>query len=146
MGGSLDLISSPEHGTTVAFELPIAAEASSAETQTSSMNGHEYSISFERIPTPIQGVPNLKIVHQIPPRDHAPDRSSVLALECACLSDSEQQAVALVAQGFTDQEIADQIFVSTRSVQNYLNKARKKLGLRGRAQIARWAADHNLVR
>lgn len=145
LDGTLSVSSSPTLGQTICVDLPLATNTGTSSTPTSTAVGGEYSISYETSgPKPPQH-PSLRIVHQLKPREHAPDRNSLLEIECACLSDAERKAVCLVAQGMTDREIAQAIYVSTRSVQNYLNRARTKLGLRGRAQIACWAADHNLV-
>jgi DNA-binding NarL/FixJ family response regulator len=59
------------------------------------------------------------------------------------LTTMEAAVVLLVADGHTDQAIAQRVFMSRRSVQNYLASAREKLGLRGRAQLARWVSEQS---
>jgi DNA-binding CsgD family transcriptional regulator len=48
----------------------------------------------------------------------------------------------LVAQGLTDKQIAEQIYVSPRTVQNHLARIRDKTDLRRRSELARWAVLH----
>ena len=60
------------------------------------------------------------------------------------LTDREREVLRLVAQGGTDKEIAAELYVSARTVQNHLASVRAKLGLSRRAELARWAAEHAL--
>lgn len=66
------------------------------------------------------------------------DRSSLRPL----LAGREHQVLRLVALGMTDREIAGELYVSPRTVQNHLAGIRAKTGLQRRSQLARWAADH----
>lgn len=58
------------------------------------------------------------------------------------LTGRELTAATLVAEGLTDKEIAARLHISQRTAQNHVQRARDKLGLRSRAQIARWVAEH----
>jgi DNA-binding NarL/FixJ family response regulator len=58
------------------------------------------------------------------------------------LAPRELEVVRLVADGLTDNEIGKQLFLSSRTVQNHLARAREKTGLRRRPEFARWAAEH----
>ena len=49
------------------------------------------------------------------------------------------------ADGYTDNEIASELFVSSRTVQNHLTRIREKSGLRRRAELTRWAIEHALM-
>ncbi len=60
------------------------------------------------------------------------------------LTDRERDVLRLVAQGYTDKEIAGELYVSARTVQNHLASVRAKLGLNRRAELARWATEHAL--
>lgn len=55
---------------------------------------------------------------------------------------TELAMLRLVSQGLTDQQIADRLYVSRRTVQNYLLKLRRKTGTTRRAALTRWAAEH----
>ena len=61
------------------------------------------------------------------------------------LGKREHEILRLVAQGRTDREIAAEIFVSPRTVQNHLTHIREKTGLRRRTELTRWAMDHSLT-
>jgi two-component system, NarL family, response regulator DesR len=55
---------------------------------------------------------------------------------------TELAMLRLVSQGLTDQQIANAMFVSRRTVQNYLLKLRRKTGTTRRAALTRWAAEN----
>jgi len=61
------------------------------------------------------------------------------------LGEREHQILRLVAQGRTDREIAAEIYISPRTVQNHLTHIREKTGLRRRTELTRWAMDHALT-
>jgi DNA-binding CsgD family transcriptional regulator len=42
----------------------------------------------------------------------------------------------LASQGLSSREIADALFVSPRTVENHLQRAYEKLGVRGRSELA----------
>jgi len=58
------------------------------------------------------------------------------------LSTRELEVLRLVAMGYTDRQIAEEIFVSPRTVQNHLARIRDKTGLRRRSELTRWAVVH----
>lgn len=58
------------------------------------------------------------------------------------LSPRETETLRLIAQGFSNKEIARRIDVSVKSVETYKARAAEKLGLRTRAEIIRYGASH----
>jgi DNA-binding CsgD family transcriptional regulator/pimeloyl-ACP methyl ester carboxylesterase len=57
----------------------------------------------------------------------------------AQLTPRESEVLELVAQGCTNAEVADRLFLSVRTVERHLLNAYAKLGVRGRTEaIARW--------
>ena len=54
----------------------------------------------------------------------------------------EQEILRLLAQGRTDREIGERLYLSRRTVQNNLARIRDKTGVRGRPELARWAVEH----
>jgi len=55
------------------------------------------------------------------------------------LSDREREVLKLVALGNTNQEIADQLPLSVKTVESYRARGMEKLGLRSRAALVRYA-------
>lgn len=55
------------------------------------------------------------------------------------LSDREREVLRLVAEGHTNQEIADRLFLSVKTVETYRSRLMAKLGLRTRADLVRYA-------
>ena len=54
------------------------------------------------------------------------------------LSRREFEVAGLVAEGLTNREIANRLFISERTVDGHLEHVRQKLGVSSRAQIAAW--------
>lgn len=57
------------------------------------------------------------------------------------LSEREEEVIRLVAQGYTSQEVADQLCLAVTTVETYRARAMQKLGIRGRAQLVRYALE-----
>jgi DNA-binding NarL/FixJ family response regulator len=52
------------------------------------------------------------------------------------LTPREQQIVKLIATGANNEEIANQLYISTRTVKNHITNILSQLNLRNRTQIA----------
>lgn len=61
------------------------------------------------------------------------------------LTRREQEVLARIAQGRTDREIAVEMHVSPRTVQNHLMRIREKTGLRRRSELTHWAVRNSVV-
>ena len=60
------------------------------------------------------------------------------------LSRREHEVVVLVAQGMTNRQIAERLFIAERSAEGHLERIRNKLGVRSRTEVATWAVEHGL--
>ncbi len=61
------------------------------------------------------------------------------------LTEREREIVALVAEGLSNQEIADRVFVSFSTAKTHVSHVLTKLGLRDRIHIVIYAYEHGLV-
>lgn len=61
------------------------------------------------------------------------------------LSGREEQVVALIAEGLTNQEIAERMYVSINSVKTYIRSAYRKMGVSSRSQAVVWGLRHGVV-
>jgi two-component system response regulator NreC len=61
------------------------------------------------------------------------------------LSKRELQVLQLLAQGYTNQQIAVKIFVSAKTVETYRARLAKKLDLKSRAELVRYALEVGLL-
>jgi pSer/pThr/pTyr-binding forkhead associated (FHA) protein len=57
------------------------------------------------------------------------------------LSRREREVIDLVAEGLTDREIGDRLFISTSTVRSHLDRVSEKTGFRRRVDLIRLAAD-----
>ena len=62
------------------------------------------------------------------------------------LTEREVQVLRLIALGHTNQEIADQLYLSVRTVESHRAHIQQKLRRTTRAELVRYALDRGLVR
>ena len=72
-------------------------------------------------------------------------QSPAAAPSLKALSPRERELVTLVAQGYTDAQIASQLYISVRTVSSHLDRIRDKTGCRRRADLTRLALTAGLV-
>ncbi|HXQ59718.1 MAG TPA: response regulator transcription factor, partial [Acidimicrobiales bacterium] len=58
------------------------------------------------------------------------------------LTDREREILALLAEGETDADIAERLFISVSTVRSHLDRIRDKTGHRRRAELARLSFEH----
>ncbi|HYQ83606.1 MAG TPA: response regulator transcription factor, partial [Rubrobacter sp.] len=63
----------------------------------------------------------------------------------AALTRREEEVAALVAQGLSNRQIASELHLSERTVENHVSKILRKLRLASRAEIAAWATHQRLI-
>jgi two-component system, NarL family, response regulator NreC len=61
------------------------------------------------------------------------------------LSERETEVLRRIALGYTNAEIAEQLFLSIRTVESHRAHIQQKLGLTTRSELVRYALDHDLV-
>ncbi len=64
--------------------------------------------------------------------------------ELAQLTQQERKILTLVAEGKTNKEIADEVFLSDKTVKNYVSSILSKLNLQRRAQAAAYVARRGM--
>jgi DNA-binding NarL/FixJ family response regulator len=68
------------------------------------------------------------------------------ATELALLTEREREVLGLVASGLTNDEIADQLYMSPATARTHVSRAMTKLGARDRTQLVVLAYETGLVR
>lgn len=61
------------------------------------------------------------------------------------LTERELDILRLIALGHTNTEIAEQLFLSVRTVESHRARVQQKTGLSTRAELVRYALDHDIV-
>jgi len=61
------------------------------------------------------------------------------------LTKREQEVLALVASGKSNQEVADDLFISIKTVDTHKNHILDKLGLKNTAELVKYAIKNNLI-
>ena len=60
------------------------------------------------------------------------------------LSPREEEVLRLVARGYTNQQIAEMLFLSVKTVETHKSRIMEKLKIKGRAQLVRYAVEKGL--
>ncbi len=74
--------------------------------------------------------------HTAPLIDELFEKSEVTVCDIGKLSEREMEILKLVARGMSNRSIAEELFISEKTVKNHLYSAYKKLGVRDRTQAA----------
>ena len=61
------------------------------------------------------------------------------------LTRREREVAALVARGFSNREIASEVHLSGRTIENHIANIKRKLGRSSRTEIAAWATQQRLI-
>ena len=61
------------------------------------------------------------------------------------MTEREVEVLRLIALGHTNTEIAEQLFLSVRTVESHRAHVQQKLGASTRAELVRYALDHDLI-
>lgn len=62
------------------------------------------------------------------------------------MSDREREVLMLLAEGHSNQEIGDKLFIAESTVKKHVNSLYEKIGLTTRAQVVAWAWKNGIVR
>ena len=74
-----------------------------------------------------------------------PSRGQVQKTGWEQLSHREKQVLRLVALGYTSQDIAAQLFLSAKTIETYRARVMRKLDLRSRSALVRYALERGLL-
>ncbi len=84
------------------------------------------------------GQPTIRELDDAEPDDHEPERR-LAAVGSARLSGREQEALSYIAAGFTHAQTATRMGVTKATVDTYVDRIRRKLGLGNKAELTRAA-------
>jgi DNA-binding NarL/FixJ family response regulator len=65
--------------------------------------------------------------------------------DIAGLSKREREVLQFLALGYTNQEIAEKLFLSVKTIETYRARLMEKLQLPSRAELVRFALKHGLL-
>ncbi|MEU8390785.1 response regulator transcription factor [Micromonospora sp. NPDC048842] len=71
------------------------------------------------------------------------DPAAPRAQPIEALTDREEQVLVAVARGRTNQEIADELYITLSTVKSHVTSLMTKLGVRNRVEVAMWAYETN---
>jgi len=85
----------------------------------------------------------IKAIFEEKKPSHAEQKSQ--AASSKKLSQRENEVLKLVAQGFTDKEIAKALNISIKTVESHKHRIKEKLGLKRLAELIRYAIENNIL-
>jgi DNA-binding NarL/FixJ family response regulator len=65
--------------------------------------------------------------------------------ELASLTAREQEVLRHIARGYTYKEVAEQLFISVKTVETHVSSVLRKLQLTNRHELTRWATERKLI-
>ncbi|MBT8248570.1 MAG: response regulator transcription factor, partial [Acidimicrobiia bacterium] len=65
--------------------------------------------------------------------------------ELASLTAREQEVLRHIARGYTYKEVAEQLFISAKTVETHVSSVLRKLQLTNRHELTRWATERKLI-
>ena len=74
----------------------------------------------------------------------APDQPSIHE-QPPTLTAREGEVAAMVARGLSNRQIAQELYLSERTIEHHVSKTLRKLGLASRTEIAAWATQQRLI-
>jgi non-specific serine/threonine protein kinase len=89
--------------------------------------------------------PEQAIEYALQPAPIAPEVPPSTPSYPAGLSAREVEVLKLVASGMTNAQIAQELYISPRTVNGHLTSAYHKIGSHSRAEAARFASEHGLL-
>jgi DNA-binding NarL/FixJ family response regulator len=81
----------------------------------------------------------------MPEREVPTTTPSSAAEHPAGLTSREVEVLGLVAEGLTNAQVAQRLYLSPRTIQRHLNSIYHKLGVGSRTAATRFALEHNIV-
>ncbi|HET9905008.1 MAG TPA: LuxR C-terminal-related transcriptional regulator, partial [Anaerolineales bacterium] len=86
----------------------------------------------------------IRVALQSLPMERVPSKRQRDAESFGGLTAREREVARLVAEGNSNREIAESLFLSERTVENHVGNILMKLGFDSRAQVAVWAVEKGL--
>ncbi len=75
----------------------------------------------------------------------APAAPTGPAADVDLLTSREREVLRLIARGYTYREVAQELVISTKTVETHVSSVLRKLQLSNRRELTRWATDRRLI-
>ncbi|MGA7670831.1 MAG: BREX system ATP-binding domain-containing protein [Nitrolancea sp.] len=117
-----------------------------ADLRLAQRQSNESNTLLDKVQTicePLGATPTLERVHALRQQIHQTAKKA--PGYPGGLSTREVEVLQLVAEGLTDAEIAERLFISRRTVTSHMTSIFNKLGIGSRAAAAVWAKEHSVI-
>ena len=78
-------------------------------------------------------------------KEMSPSQSSNNEAPVESLTPRETDVLRLIAQGYTNRQMADMLSISVRTVESHRSNLMGKLDLHSRVELVRYAKENNLI-
>ncbi len=86
-----------------------------------------------------------KIVNSLVETDSKAQKNNEYSCEGMNISEREMEIITLIAEGYSNKEVADKLFLSTHTVTTHRKNIMNKLGVNNTAGLVLFAVRENLV-
>ncbi len=93
----------------------------------------------------MHGIPVLNQRIQADMLNRLQNNSDNLSIYVESLTERELEVLRLIAQGATNQEVAEQLVISKRTVSTHINNILSKLQLKNRAQAVLYSVQNKII-
>ncbi len=98
-----------------------------------------------RMMSPDQALQEQVSIKSLPPSQSTPVARKMTVSHPSGLTSREVEVLRLVAQGMTNEQVANQLIISPRTVDTHLTSIYGKIGVSSRSAATRYAFEHRLV-
>ena len=139
------LIGNPQVAKSVVYTWVLDPQAIESSV-TLGVNGYlSKGLTAREMVEALQRIHAGEIVISPVPHDKAPVVGGEWPGRSESLTAREAEIVSMIAQGYSNQEIADRAHLSINSVKSYIRNAYRKIGVTRRSQAVAWALDHGFT-
>jgi DNA-binding NarL/FixJ family response regulator len=105
-----------------------------------------YAAAYEggRLMSPDQVLQERVSITSLPLSPSTPVAKKMLKTDPTGLTSREVEVLRLVAQGLTNEQVANQLIISPRTVDTHLTSIYGKIGVSSRSAATRYAMEHHL--
>jgi predicted ATPase/DNA-binding CsgD family transcriptional regulator/predicted negative regulator of RcsB-dependent stress response len=106
-----------------------------------------FAAAYERgrMMSPDQALQEQVSIIPLPPSQSTPVARKMAISNPSGLTSREVEVLRLVAQGMTNEQVANQLIISTRTVDTHLTSIYGKIGVSSRSAATRYAFEHHLA-
>ena len=139
------LLANPHVAKTVVYTWVLDAELIDSSLRQGISGYLSKSMTARDMVEALRRIQEGEVVVSHSPSEKEPSVAGEWPGRAEALTAREAEIIAMIAQGYSNQEIAERTRLSINSVKSYIRNAYRKIGVSRRSQAVAWALDHGFV-